>query len=80
MNEEAPRKAAWRTEPLLGGLALFLLLAGCAYVLKPFLGALMWAIILMPFSAALDANAKKQQAVPLTTKNPKIAIEELNHR
>lgn len=33
-------------EPLLGGVALFLLLAGCVVVLKPFLSALMWAIIL----------------------------------
>ncbi len=36
----------WRTEPLLGGLALLLLLTGCFFVLKPFMTALMWAIIL----------------------------------
>ncbi len=36
----------WRTEPLLGGLALMLLLGGCFLVLRPFLTALMWAIIL----------------------------------
>lgn len=36
----------WRTEPLLGGLALLLLLTGCFFVLRPFLTALMWAIIL----------------------------------
>lgn len=35
-----------RTEPLLGGIALLLLLVGCFYVLKPFMTALMWAIIL----------------------------------
>lgn len=45
MSEGAGKKA-WRMEPLLGGAALLLLLAGCAYVLKPFLSALMWAIIL----------------------------------
>ena len=33
-------------EPLLGGLALLLLLVGCVVVLKPFLSALMWAIVL----------------------------------
>jgi len=31
---------------LLGGLALLLLLAGCFFVLRPFMTALMWAIIL----------------------------------
>jgi predicted PurR-regulated permease PerM len=36
----------WRTEPLLGGIALLLLLIGCFFVLRPFLTALMWAIIL----------------------------------
>lgn len=36
----------WRTEPLLGGLALLLLLTGCFFVLRPFMTALMWAIIL----------------------------------
>lgn len=33
-------------EPVLGGLALLLLLVGCVVVLKPFLSALMWAIVL----------------------------------
>ncbi len=42
----ADDKKTWRTEPLLGGLALLLLLGGCFFVLKPFATALMWAIIL----------------------------------
>lgn len=33
-------------EPLLGGIALLLLLTGCFFVLRPFMTALMWAIIL----------------------------------
>ena len=41
---------------------------------------IMWAIILVPFSGVLVADAKKPQAVPLTTKNPNIAIEELDYR
>lgn len=36
----------FKIEPLLGGFALLLLLVGCFFVLKPFLAALMWAIIL----------------------------------
>jgi predicted PurR-regulated permease PerM len=36
----------WKAEPLLGGLALLLLLMGCFFVLKPFMTALMWAMIL----------------------------------
>ncbi len=36
----------FRLEPLLGGAALVLLLIGCFFVLKPFMTALMWAIIL----------------------------------
>jgi small conductance mechanosensitive channel len=40
---------------------------------------MMWAIILMPFSTALAADAKKPPAVPLTTKNPNIAIGELDY-
>ncbi len=36
----------WKTEPLLAGVALLALLAGCIFVLKPFMTALMWAIIL----------------------------------
>lgn len=39
-------RSFWRTEPLLGGLALLLLLGGCFLVLRPFLTSLMWAIIL----------------------------------
>ncbi|TAG11538.1 MAG: AI-2E family transporter [Verrucomicrobia bacterium] len=35
-----------RFEPYLGVLALTALLLGCVYVLKPFMTALMWAIIL----------------------------------
>jgi small conductance mechanosensitive channel len=41
---------------------------------------MMWAIILAPFSAVLAADAKKPQAAPITTKNPNIAIEELEYR
>ncbi|MBK1882185.1 AI-2E family transporter [Luteolibacter pohnpeiensis] len=33
-------------EPILGGLALFLLLLGCVLVLRPFLSAVIWAIVL----------------------------------
>lgn len=40
------KQTRFKLEPLLGGVALFLLLAGCVVVLKPFLSALMWAIIL----------------------------------
>ena len=40
----------------------------------------MWVIILAPFSPVLATDAKKPQAVPITTKNPNIAIEELNYR
>jgi predicted PurR-regulated permease PerM len=36
----------FKIEPLLGGFALLLLLIGCFFVLKPFMAALMWAIIL----------------------------------
>jgi len=36
----------WKIEPYLGGLALFLLLLGGFFVLKPFLSSLMWAIVL----------------------------------
>ncbi len=35
-----------RIEPFLGGLALLALLVGCFFVLRPFLTALMWAIVL----------------------------------
>jgi predicted PurR-regulated permease PerM len=42
--EESRRR--FRIEPLLGGGALLLLLVGCFFVLKPFMTALMWAMIL----------------------------------
>ena len=45
MEVDGTRKF-WKTEPLLGGVALLLLLTGCFFVLRPFLSALMWAIIL----------------------------------
>ncbi|NJM38177.1 MAG: hypothetical protein HC845_10160 [Akkermansiaceae bacterium] len=45
MDLETPNKRL-KIEPLLGGLALMLLLVGCFYVLKPFMTALMWAMIL----------------------------------
>jgi predicted PurR-regulated permease PerM len=44
MDLEKP-KVFWKTEPLLGGLALLLLLTGCFFVVRPFLTALMWAMI-----------------------------------
>jgi predicted PurR-regulated permease PerM len=36
----------FKIEPLLGGLAFLLILLGCFFVLRPFMTALMWAIIL----------------------------------
>lgn len=45
MAEQATSKS-WKTEPLLGGVALLLLLTGCFFVLRPFMTALTWAIIL----------------------------------
>lgn len=45
MREENSKRELWRAEPLLGGVALFLLLIGCALVLKPFLKAVLWAMI-----------------------------------
>lgn len=36
----------FKIEPLLGGLALLLLLVGCFFVLQPFMTALMWAMVL----------------------------------
>ena len=45
METEGERRR-FRVEPLLGGGALFLLLLGCFFVLRPFMTALMWAIIL----------------------------------
>lgn len=44
MDAEKP-KEFWKTEPVLGGLALLLLLTGCFFVVRPFLTALMWAIV-----------------------------------
>jgi len=41
---------------------------------------IIWAIILIPSSGVLAADDKKPQAEPLTTKNPNIAIEELEYR
>lgn len=43
-TDKSPKR--FRLEPLLGGSALLLLLIGCFFVLKPFMTALMWAIIL----------------------------------
>ena len=45
MEMEENRKRL-RVEPLLGGGALLLLLLGCFFVLRPFMTALMWAMIL----------------------------------
>lgn len=45
MASEEPSKR-FKIEPLLGGVALLLLFIGCFFVLKPFMSALMWAIIL----------------------------------
>lgn len=44
--EKPPKQRPWNTEPLLGGIALVLLLVGCVLVIRPFMSALMWAIIL----------------------------------
>jgi predicted PurR-regulated permease PerM len=45
MDSEGERRR-FRVEPLLGGGALLLLLLGCFFVLRPFMTALMWAMIL----------------------------------
>ena len=45
MTSDATNKR-FKIEPLLGGLALLLLLIGCFFVLRPFMTALMWAAIL----------------------------------
>lgn len=45
MGDETTIKTR-KAEPLLGGLALLLLLTGCFFVLRPFMTALTWAIIL----------------------------------
>lgn len=44
--ESAQKKTFWKTEPLWGGLALLLLFVGCFFVLRPFMTALTWAMIL----------------------------------
>lgn len=44
-SEESPVSPR-KVEPLLGWAALLLLLLGCFFVLRPFITALMWAIIL----------------------------------
>ena len=44
--EQGARRTGLKIEPLLGGIALLLLLVGCVVVLKPFLSSLMWAIVL----------------------------------
>lgn len=41
-----PTTKRFKLEPLLGGLALLLLLIGCFVVVRPFMTALMWAMIL----------------------------------
>ncbi|MES2997541.1 MAG: AI-2E family transporter [Verrucomicrobiota bacterium] len=45
-SEEQPRPGVWRREPVLGIAALLLLLVGCFFVVRPFLTALVWAIVL----------------------------------
>jgi predicted PurR-regulated permease PerM len=44
--ENGVKNKRLKVEPLLGGLALILLLMGCFSVLKPFITALLWATIL----------------------------------
>ncbi|MBM3862404.1 MAG: AI-2E family transporter [Verrucomicrobia bacterium] len=46
MTENEDARKFLRTEPLLGAAALLLLLVGCFVVLRPFMTALLWAIIL----------------------------------
>mgnify|MGYP000721054732 CR=1 FL=1 len=45
MTEEEINKR-FKIEPLLGGFVFLMILIGCFFVLKPFMTALMWAIIL----------------------------------
>ncbi|RYD18912.1 MAG: AI-2E family transporter [Verrucomicrobiaceae bacterium] len=45
MSAEETNKR-FKVEPFLGGVALLLLLIGCFFILKPFMTALMWAMIL----------------------------------
>ena len=42
--------------------------------------AFIFAIILIPVSGVLAQNDKKKQSAPVTTKNPEISVEELEHR
>lgn len=46
MTDDGSKGSGKRIEPVLGVLGLFLLLLGCFFVLRPFLSALMWAIVL----------------------------------
>jgi predicted PurR-regulated permease PerM len=41
-----PTEKRYKIEPLLGGLALLLILTGCFFILQPFISALLWAMIL----------------------------------
>ena len=46
-QEQSSKTRLWHgREPLLAGIALLLLMAGCFLVLRPFLSALVWAMIL----------------------------------
>ncbi|HVJ44826.1 MAG TPA: AI-2E family transporter [Luteolibacter sp.] len=44
--QDGEKQNRFKIEPLLGGVALLLLLIGCVVVLRPFLSALMWASVL----------------------------------
>jgi predicted PurR-regulated permease PerM len=46
MSEDHSSKNPRKVEPLLGALALLLLLGCCFFILRPFLTALTWAVIL----------------------------------
>jgi predicted PurR-regulated permease PerM len=46
MSEDESKGSGKRIEPVLGMVGLLLLLLGCFFVLRPFLSALMWAIVL----------------------------------
>lgn len=46
MPDDDSKESGRRIEPVLGVLGLLLLLLGCFFVLRPFLSALMWAIVL----------------------------------
>lgn len=45
-QEQRTTGRRWRTEPVIGAVALAVLLLGCVFVIKPFLTALTWAVIL----------------------------------